>query len=207
MEAPEHQNRRKLWLAVAIALIALPAAYLVLEPTLRDWASHLTTSEADIRQDVEKTFEDFKTYQALKEHYPQAYEQLIALTVNDMRDGTDSQKTLADGAEFTSNLRRQNARYYAMASVERLRLSLSAQIPQYKYLKTAYGFKACNALAVKGGVAITQMLGPEFSKDDTLVQLMDDATGYFFRTTAEGQRLKLQHAQPTQADWRVPQTI
>jgi len=90
-----------------------------------------------------------------------------------------------------------------MASLQRLRLSLSAQIPQYDYVRAGYGLKVCNELVAKGGVALTRTLGSDFLKDQMLVQLSDETTGYFFRTVVEGKALKLKHLPPTPADWRI----
>lgn len=187
-------------LLVAAALVA---AYLVFDRLDLD-GSNDPPSDADaMKADVENTFDDFKTYQALKELYPEAYEELIHLTIKDLRDGENAKDAMIEGAEFTTRLRRENAQYYAMASVDRLRLSLNAQLPQFRYLKTAYGAKTCNQLAAKGGIGIAEVLGADFLKDRTLTLLMDEATGYFFRTTAEGQKLKLRHAPPTTADWQA----
>ncbi|WP_162914247.1 hypothetical protein [Taklimakanibacter lacteus] len=191
------------WLVALIAFLMIPAAYIELAPLLRDWARPPVTSETDLRAEVEKELAGFKTYQVLKEYYPEAYAQLLELVFRDMREGTDPQRALIEGAEFTANLRRQNAPYFAMASLQRLRLSLSAQIPQYDYVRTGYGFKVCNELVAKGGVALTRTLGPDFLKDQTLMQLSDETTGYYFRTAAEGKSLKLKHLQPTVADWRI----
>jgi hypothetical protein len=201
MEAQKSPGRG--WLTALVALLMLPAAYLALLPSLRDLTEQPATSEADTRADVEKTLANFKTYQVLKEHYPEAYAQLLDLIMKDMQNGTDAKQALIEGAEFTANLRRQNAPYFAMASFERLRLSLSAQIPQYDYVRTGYGFKVCNELVANGGVALTKALGPDFLKDQTLMQLSDETTGYFFRTAAEGKTLQLKRQQPTQADWRI----
>ncbi|MGE0240818.1 MAG: hypothetical protein AB7F09_15720 [Parvibaculaceae bacterium] len=186
------------WVAVALALLALLAAYLAF-----DRIGLAPTSDADMRADIEKALADFKTYQTIKELYPESYEELIHLIMSDMRQGTDMKEAMIKGAEFTTKLRRDNAQYYGMASIEHLRLSLNGQIPQYDYLKKAYGFKACNELAAHGGVAIARLLGPDFLKDHTLTQLMDETTGYFFRTAAEGRQLKLQHEKPTDADWQA----
>lgn len=201
MEASKSQGRG--WLTVLVALLMVPAAYIALVPAVRDWTEKPETSEADIRTEVERTLAGYKTYQALKEHYPDAYQQLLDLIIADMRNGVDSKEALNDGAEFTANLRRQNAPYFGMASFERLRLSLSAQIPQYDYVKTGYGFKVCNELVANGGVALTKALGSDFLKDQTLMQLSDETTGYFFRTAAEGRTLKLKHQQPTLVDWQI----
>lgn len=205
MDFPTENNVPRKWLAACFLLIALilALAYLAFGTEFQQLTGETATTDAEMRADLEKSLGGFKTYQALKELYPEAYEELIGLIIKDMRDGTDMKQAIIDGAEFTTKLRRDNAQYYAMASLPRLRLSLSAQIPQFSYLKTAYGFKACNELAVHGGVAIVKTLGTDFLKDQTLTQMMDEATGFFFRTTAEGRELKLTHAQPTTADWQV----
>jgi hypothetical protein len=201
MEAPKHPGRG--WLTILVALLMVPATYIALVPAVRDWTEKPESSEADIRAEVERALAGYKTYQVLKEHYPDAYQRLLDLVVEDMRNGTDAKQAMIEGAEFTANLRRENASNFAMASFERLRLSLSAQIPQYDYVKTGYGFKVCNDLVASGGVALTKALGPDFLKDQTLMQLADETTGYYFRTAAEGKTLKLKHQQPTLADWQV----
>jgi hypothetical protein len=191
------------WLILALVLIALVAGYLAYNRISSDWNADQSAGEAERRAEVEKSLAEFKTYQAIKELYPEAYEELVRLILSDMGKGTDMKQAMIANAEFTTKLRHENAQYYAMASVERLRLSLNAQIPQYRYLKTAYGFKACNELATNGGVAVARTLGADFLKDQTLTQMMDEVTGYFFRTAAEGRGLKLRHEQPTAADWQV----
>ena len=203
MESPARKEAPRKWLATVLGLVVLALAAFAFGPAALEWIGRPETTDSELRADLEKTLGDYKTYQALKELYPQAYDELIALIVKDMHNGTDMKQAIIDGAEFTTKLRRDNAQYYAMASLERLRLSLNAQIPQFSYLKTAYGFKACNELAAHGGVAIVKTLGTDFLKDQTLTQMMDEATGFFFRTTAEGRDLQMRHAPPTTADWQV----
>jgi hypothetical protein len=199
---PERKTLKKRFAAIP-AIVAFVVAFLAFSPHARQTISNLTKTDSDIRADIEKTFMDLRTYQALKAHYPQEYETLVTAAVQDVRNGTSERQAAVQSAGFTANLRRQNATSYGMASVESMRLSLRAQIPTLNYLKTAYGFKACNEMAVNGGVAMIQSLGSQFLNDTTLLKLTDEASGYFFETTAEGKKLRLQHQQPTEADWQV----
>lgn len=193
----------KMWMIPAVAFAGAYIAFHALGREGRDWIDRLTTTDADIRSDLEKRFGTSKTYQALKQHYPEAYDQLLNSGIRDVRNGTSDQQAPNEGAEFTANLRRKNAQYLGMASVETLRMQLRSLPPLYRYLKTAYGYKVCNEMAVNGGFAILNMLGPKWLKDETLHQLFDESGGSFFQAAAEGRRLAIKHEQPTDLDWRA----
>ena len=77
------------------------AAFVVVCPAFnqgRTWIEHLATTDAEIRADIERKFQtDFKTFQALKEHFPQKYEALLASTVQDARNGATTEDAVGMG--------------------------------------------------------------------------------------------------------------
>lgn len=191
------------WLASALSILAFAAAYFVFSPHGRDLIGQLTMTDASIRAKIETSFHGSQTYEALKAHFPETYEELIAIAIKDIRAGASRDQSMSHSAELTAKLRQREAQHYAMASLESLRLSLLAQLPHYSYLKSTYGFRACNEMAVNGGMALMKSFGSQIIKDSTFSKLMDEASGTFFRTAAEGKRLKTQYEQPTEADWQI----
>jgi hypothetical protein len=169
----------------------------------RQWFENFTNTDADIRARIEREFtNDSKTYQILKKYYPQEYETLLNDTVADIRGNSDREEITRRGAEFTNKLRKLNAANYQMAAVESLREHLRSTLPQYEYVKSKYGFQACNAMSVGGGLGLLKVLGDGYIKDKTLLSLFDESSGIFFRMAAEGKTASFKHLQPTDADWQ-----
>jgi hypothetical protein len=206
METPPPKSPVKSGLGFMLPILAFVVAYLVfgsLGRDLRGFLDNFTTTDAEIQARLEEAFRGSKVYQALKEFYPETYQQLVAATTKDVREGASGEQAMSHAAEITTRLRRQEAANYGMASVESLRASLRSQLPHFSYLKKTYGYKACNEMAVNGAVALLKAFSPDITKDETFKKLIDDSSAVFFQTTAEGKKLKLQHAQPTDADWVV----
>jgi hypothetical protein len=202
--------KKKTWFkgwAVILSIVAFYAAYALFVPDGSlglHWFENFTTSDADIRARIETGFtNDSKTFQSMKKYFPQEYESLISSSVADARGNTDGAELARRGAEFATNLRKLNSENYRMVGVESMRQHLRSILPQYDYVKSRYGVKACNAMSIGGGLGLLKVIGNDFNKDKTLLALFDESSGIFFRLAAEGEDLHLKHAEPTDADWSV----
>ena len=73
----------------------------------------------------------------------------------------------------------------------------------FRHLKETYGPRTCNEMAVNGIAALERYLGESYAKDAALLKLTDTLAGSYFKTAAEGKRLKLVHKSLDKGDWQL----
>jgi hypothetical protein len=159
--------------------------------------------QEDVRQEIERSLAEWSSYRALKQYYLEDYQALVAAIRMDLLAGVPMTTALERASRATEEVRRREAKYYGMASIETLRQDLRARLPVMRHLKTAYGPRACNELAVNGAPALQRFLGERYAADKDLLKLTDSLSAHFLQTAEEGKRLQKVHKALDAADWQV----
>ena len=169
------------------------------EPSIRLVAS----SDAEIRSEIEnETFGASKMYRAMKKHFPEEYEAMIAMQIDGYRKNQDRISLLHQGAAFTAELRHRVAGEFRKASLETHRAYIAAMVPMLEHLQSRYGFEACNAMSIGGGQALMDEIGGEtIVKDLLILASMDEMAGIFLMGAAEGADQGIQPEPPSMKDW------
>lgn len=170
----------------------------------REWYEQLTTSDAQIRAEIEKDFQGTtRLFTVIKVSFPAEYEQFTEGLISDVRKKVPTVEIRIKSTQFFADLRKKNAINFVMADVQSLRQNLALQVPVYDYLKHTYGAKACVAMYIGGGQMLIKEIGPKFSEDKTLMGFLDEIGGNFFEVAARGIVLRQRHDEPRDADWQV----
>lgn len=188
--------------AAALLLIANGSSIHELPPP-EPAIQFVASSDAEIRSEIESgTLGASKMYQAMKKHFPNEYEAMIAIQIDGYKKNQDHVQLMHQGAAFTADLRRRVAAEFHKASLETHRAYIAAMVPMLEHLQSRYGFEACNAMSIGGGQALMDEIGGEtIVKDARILSAMDEMAGIFLIGAAEGADLGVRPEPPSLKDW------
>ena len=160
-------------------------------------------SDSQIREKLESQALKSRTLQAIKTNFPAEYEQYVEMVLLGVKQGSSGDVIMNQAAKLTADIRTKNAVQLTKASINTLREILTSQADTYSYVKTKFGFQACNEMAVNGGPGLIQKYGALVVKDATFTSKMDNSSGILIEALAEGKRLGLSHGVASDEDWSL----